>query len=94
MKEYVQQENKRLQPLLVHLLFKLKLKLELKLEDYDIVHFTIRYDGSKMKEYVQQENKRLQPLLVHLLSSPIPTFPCLTCTHQLMTKAGVRFGML
>ena len=47
-----------------------------------------------MQEYVQQENKRLELLLVHLLSSPTPTFPCLTCTQQLMTKAGVRFGML
>ena len=41
-------------------------------------------------------NKRqgLEPLLVHLLSSTIPTFLCLTCTQQLMTKARVRFGML
>ena len=44
-----------------------------------------------MQEYVQQENKRLEPLLVHLLSSPTPAFPC---TQQVMTKAGVRFGML
>ena len=35
-----------------------------------------------------------KPLLVHLPSSPIPAFPCLTCTQQLMTKAGVRFRML
>ena len=61
------------------------------LEDYDIVHFTIR---SKIQKHVQHENKGLEPLLVHLLSSPIPAFPCLTCTQQLMTKAGVRFGML
>ena len=47
-----------------------------------------------MQEYVQLENKRLEPLLVHLLSSPTPTFPCSSCTQQLMTKAGVRFGML
>ena len=36
----------------------------------------------------------LEPLLVHLLSSPIPAFLSSTCTQQLMTKAGVRFGML
>ena len=53
-------------------------------EDYDIVHFTI---------HVQHENKGLEPLLVHLPSSPIPAFPCSTCTQQLMTKAGVRFRM-
>ena len=31
---------------------------------------------------------------MHLPSSPIPAFPCLTCTQQLLTKAGVRSKIL
>ena len=58
------------------------------LEDYNIIDFT------KIQKYVQQKNKGLEPLLVHLSSSPIPTFPGLTCTQQLLTKAGVKSEML
>ena len=49
---------------------------------------------SSMLRNMHNKKIRLEPLLVHLLSSPIPAFPCSTCTQQLMTKAGVRFGML
>ena len=64
----------------------------LMLEDYDIVHFTIWM----VPKFRNMYNKRqeLEPLFVHLLSSPKSTFLCLTCTQQLMTKAGVQFGML
>ena len=62
------------------------------LEDYNIVHLAIR--RFQNSEICTIKKQGLEPLLVHLLSSPIPTFSCLTCTQQLMTKAGVRFGML
>ena len=57
------------------------------LEDYNIVHFTIcKIDLN-------------QPLLVHLKQKASRKKyqtrpPNLTCTQQLLTKAGVRFGMI
>ena len=48
---------------------------------------------------VRMVAKLIQPLSVHSSETKsiwkkVSNLPCLTCTQQLMTKAGVRFGML
>ena len=57
------------------------------LEDYDIVHFTIP------KEWLQNL-ERIEWYQAYMVSTK-SEFCCLTsCIQHLMTKAGVKFGML